>query len=144
VNAQVQEILDNATDIQRRYVRARLLHSDTAKAARSLGLHKSTPHKWANLDELEEAAALMLSDTIEAAKEKLESLVPVALEALERAAKGKGAQSVAAAKEILARTLGPVPTWVEGAGGGPLAIEYVNDWRAQIESDGTYTLALSA
>ena len=50
------------------------MHSDSAKAARALGIHRSTPRKWDNLDELEEAVDLLYADVIEATKMTLEDL----------------------------------------------------------------------
>jgi len=48
MDPRVQEILADATDIQRRYVTQRLTSRDPAKAARALGISRSTPHKWSN------------------------------------------------------------------------------------------------
>lgn len=129
MNQRVQEILSQATDAQRRYVRARLVHPDPAKAARSLGWHRTTPHKWANFDELEEAVTLMDAEIIDAAKEKLASLIPVALDALERAARGKGPQSVTAARAILNRAGLPAQSNLDVTSGGePIkAVIYIPD-----------------
>jgi hypothetical protein len=118
VDPRVEEILERATDIQRRYVRARFLHSSVAEAARAIGIHRSTPGKWANLDELEEAIKLIDIGVIAAAKEKLEGMIPAALDALERAAKGKGGTSVAAARAILDRAGLPAASSVDVTSGG--------------------------
>jgi len=125
MDSRVQDILDRATETQQRYIKARLVHPSPAQAAKALGLHRTTPHKWDNLDELEEAVALMLADTLEAAKAKLESLVPVALDALERAAKGRGQTSVTAARAILDRAGLPAQSQVDvTTGGEPVKVQF--------------------
>lgn len=129
MNERVQEILSQATDSQRRYVRARLTYPDPAKAARSLGWNRTTPHKWKNFEDLEEAVTLMDAEIIDAAKERLARLIPVALDALERAAKGKGAPSVTAAKAILDRTGLPAQSNLDVTSGGEAikALVYIPD-----------------
>jgi len=118
VHPRVEEILARANDIQRKYVQARFLHPNTAAAARAIGIHRSTPSKWPNLEELEEAVVLADISTIAAAKERLEEMIPAALDALERAAKSKGGTSVAAARAILDRAGLPAQSNVDVTSGG--------------------------
>ena len=118
MNPRVEEILARATDVQRKYVQARFLHPNSAAAARAIGLHRSTPSKWDNLAELEEAVTLADISTIAAAKERLEEMIPAALDALERAAKGRGGTSVAAARAILDRAGLPAMSQVDVTSGG--------------------------
>ena len=129
MNPRVEEILARATDVQRKYVQARFLHSNPADAARAIGLHRTTPHKWDNLAELEEAVTLADISTIAAAKERLEEMIPAALDALERAAKGRGGTSVAAARAILDRAGLPAQSNVDVTSGGePIrAVVYIPD-----------------
>ena len=118
MNPRVEEILARASDTQRRYVRARMAHPNPAAAARALGWNRTTPHKWSNFEELEEAVKLMDIDDIARARQRLVDLIPVALDALERAAKGRGATSVTAARAILDRTGLPAQTAVDVTSGG--------------------------
>ena len=118
MHPRVEEILARANDIQRKYVQARFLHPNTAAAARAIGIHRSTPSKWDNLEELEEAVTLADISTIAAAKERLEEMIPAALDALERAAKSKGGTSVAAARAILDRAGLPAQSSVDVTSGG--------------------------
>ena len=118
MHPRVEEILARANDIQRKYVQARFLHPNTAAAARAIGIHRSTPSKWDNLEELEEAVTLADISTIAAAKERLEEMIPAALDALERAAKSKGGTSVAAARAILDRAGLPAQSNVDVTSGG--------------------------
>ena len=53
---QFESILKNASSIQLCYIRARIAGAtDSAKAAKKLGVHRTTPHKWDNLEDLEQA-----------------------------------------------------------------------------------------
>ena len=103
MDSRVQEILADATDIQRRYVTQRLISRDPAKAARALGISRSTPHKWPNFQELEEAVGLLLLDAVEAARLALKDLALDAVQALGQALKDGGGPSVAAARAVFDR-----------------------------------------
>jgi len=113
MNERVQEILKNATDVQRRFVVQRLAPGciDAAKAARALKLNVSTPHKWPNLEELEEAVTLLQLEKVEAAAMVMQELALDAVDALKRALRGKS--SVSAAKAILDRAGLPAQTNVD-------------------------------
>lgn len=129
MDARVQEILKSATDIQRRYVVQRLAPDciDAAKAARALKLNVSTPHKWPNLEELEEAVTLLQLEKVEAAAMVMQELALDAVEALKKALKGKSA--VSAAKAILDRIGLPAQSAVDVTSGGePIkAVVYIPD-----------------
>lgn len=129
MDPRVAEILETATDIQRRYVKARLVHPDVAKAARSLGIARSTPHKWPNLVELEEAVTLLYNDVIEAAKMALEDLALEAVRALKTALGDGGTASVQAARAILDRIGLPAQSNVDVTSGGETirAVVYIPD-----------------
>jgi len=118
MNERVQEILKNATDIQRRFVVQRLAPDciDAAKAARALKLNVSTPHKWDNLDDLEEAVTLLQLEKVEAAAMVMQELALDAVDALKRALRGKSA--VSAAKAILDRIGLPAQSAVDITSGG--------------------------
>ena len=118
MNERVQEILKSATDIQRRFVVQRLAPDciDAAKAARALKLNVSTPHKWDNLEELEEAVTLLQLEKVEAAAMVMQGLALDAVDALRRALKGKSA--VSAAKAILDRIGLPAQSAVDITSGG--------------------------
>jgi len=118
MNERVQEILKSATDIQRRFVVQRLAPDciDAAKAARALKLNVSTPHKWDNLDDLEEAVTLLQLEKVEAAAMVMQELALDAVDALRRALKGKSA--VSAAKAILDRIGLPAQSAVDITSGG--------------------------
>ena len=118
MNERVQEILKSATDIQRRFVVQRLAPDciDAAKAARALKLNVSTPHKWDNLEELEEAVTLLQLEKVEAAAMVMQELALDAVDALRRALKGKSA--VSAAKAILDRIGLPAQSAVDITSGG--------------------------
>ena len=118
MNERVQEILKNATDVQRRFVAQRLAPGciDAAKAARALKLNVSTPHKWPNLEELEEAVTLLQLEKVEAAAMVMQELALDAVDALRRALRGKS--SVSAAKAILDRIGLPAQSAVDITSGG--------------------------
>ena len=118
MNERVQEILKNATDVQRRFVVQRLAPGciDAAKAARALKLNVSTPHKWPNLEELEEAVTLLQLEKVEAAAMVMQELALDAVDALKRALRGKS--SVSAAKAILDRIGLPAQSAVDITSGG--------------------------
>ena len=118
MDQQIIDILSNASDVQQQYVKARLTHDSVAKAALSLNLHRSTPHKWDNLDDLERAVALLQLDLMEATRIALENELLEAVAALARGIRGKGATSVAAAKAILDRAGFPAQTAVDVTSGG--------------------------
>lgn len=103
MDPRVQEILESATDIQQDYIRARLIHPNMARAAKSLGLNRSTPIKWDNLDEIEEAVAILRRDAVEAARLALQDLALEAVQTLKAVLQGKGGAAVRAADSILDR-----------------------------------------
>jgi hypothetical protein len=118
MDPRAQEILERATDIQRRYVVQRLdpQCTDIAKAARALKIHTSTPHHWDNLEELEEAVVLLQMDIVDAARLSLQELALDAVGALKRALNGRSA--VSAAKTILDRIGLPAQTNVDVTSNG--------------------------
>lgn len=129
MDQRVEEILAGATDSQRRYVRARLMHATIPKAARAIGLTRTAPHQWSNLDELEEAVALLYNDVIAAARVALEDLALDAAQALGKALHDGGGASVAAAKAILDRIGLPAMSQVDVTSGGESikAVVYIPD-----------------
>lgn len=125
MDPRVEKILAEATDIQRRYVHARLAYDNPAAAARFLGLHRTTPHKWENLPDLEEAVSILLLDAIEAARLGLQELAIEATRTLARALKGSGAPSVAAARAVFDRIGLPAQSQVDVTSGGePLKVQF--------------------
>lgn len=118
MDERVQEILDNATDIQHEYVIARLTHRDPAKAARALGLNRSTPHNWDNLPRLEEAVRLLRRDAIEAARMALQALAVDAVATLGGVMGGKSTAAINAANSILDRVGLPKQSDVKHSGTG--------------------------
>jgi len=130
VDQRVQEILDNATDIQRRYVRARLVQDNLAKAARAIGIHRTTPHHWQNLDDLEEAVALLYDDVIEATKMALEDLSLEAVATIGKVLKQRNDSSaVAAARAVWDRIGLPAMSNVDVTSKGQAikAVVYIPD-----------------
>ena len=128
MDPRVTEILEKATDSQRRYVRARLINDSIPKAARAIGLTRTAPHQWPNLDELEEAVGILYRDVIEAAKLALEDLALEAVQALGRAVRGKGGNSITAAKAILDRIAPYAAAYkLLGAGGGGYLVIFAKD-----------------
>lgn len=119
MDPRAQEIWDSATDIQKHYIKARLIHSDLSKATRALKLHRSTPYKWGNLDELEEAVDLLLADTVDATALALEG---ISLKAVEKISKvldhGSDSAVVNAAKAIWDRIGLPAMSHVDMTSGG--------------------------
>ena len=103
MDPRVIDILMEATDSQKTYVEARLIHDNMSRAAKAMGIHPSTPAKWRNLAELEEAVSLLRMDRLEATRMALESELLAAVKALSRGVRGKGAVSIAAARAILDR-----------------------------------------
>jgi len=125
MDPRVAEILDKATDIQQDYVVARLTHPDAAKAARAIGLNRSTPHLWGNLPELEEAVQILRKDAIEGARLALQGLALEAVQTLKGALGGKSSAAVNAANSILDRVGLPKQSTVELAGSDkPVRIQF--------------------
>jgi hypothetical protein len=119
VDPRVIEIFKNANDIQQSYVHARLLYDNNAQAAASLGIHRSTPTKWANIVELEEAISLLKLDKVNATQMAIQDSLLSAVWALRRAIEGKGSTaSVAAARAILDRGGFPAMSAVDVTSGG--------------------------
>jgi hypothetical protein len=124
VDPRAQEILDNATNIQQDYVVARLTHPNSSAAARALGLNRSSPHNWDNLEELEEAVAILRRDAVEAAQLVLAELMIKAVAALGEALKDKS-HRVAAARAILDRGGLPAQANVDVTSGGePIKVQF--------------------
>jgi len=118
LDQRVKEIMARIPSVQRRYVVARLTCDSSAAACRQIGISKSTPCHWDNMDELEEAIGLLYNDVIEAAKLALENLAIEAARALGKALKDGGGTSVAAAKAILDRIGLPAMSQVDMTSGG--------------------------
>ena len=117
MDPRAQEILGRATDVQYKYVIARMTHPTRSAAARSIGLNRSSPSHWDNLDELEEAVKLLRPDVIEAAKLALVELALDAVGALGDAL-GDKAYRVRAAQAILNRVGLPAQSAVDVTSGG--------------------------
>jgi hypothetical protein len=117
LDPKAKEILDRATDLQYKYVIARMTHPDAAKAARAIGLASRSPFNWDNLDELEEAVKLLRPDVIEVAKLALIELALDAVGAL-GGALGDKAHRVRAAQAILDRVGLPAASSVDVTSGG--------------------------
>jgi hypothetical protein len=118
VDPRVAEIFKDANEIQQRYIHARLIHETNLLACRSLGIHRSTPFKWSNQDELEEAITLLRLDKLEATRMALENELLEAVAALHRAIRDNGTHSVQAARAILDRAGFPAQSSVDVTSGG--------------------------
>jgi len=130
LDPRVIDILAAASDSQRRYVQARLIYSDVAKAARAIGLNRTTPHKWDNLPELEEAVVLLYNDVIEATKMALESLSFKAVASIAKVLENRDDNAaVAAARAVWDRIGLPGLSAMDVTSGGePLkAVVYIPD-----------------
>jgi len=103
VDPRVTEILGKVSSTQRMYVFKRLIYPDVAKAARAMGLHRSTPHNWPNLAELEEAVTLLSLEMVPAARNALESLALEAVQTLARGLVRSDAASIRAAEAVFNR-----------------------------------------
>ena len=117
MDPRAQEILDRASDIQYQYVIKRLTEPTLAHAARAIGLHRTTPTKWDNINELEEAVKLLRPDVLESAKQALEDLTLEAVKALGEAL-GDKSHRVRAAQAILDRVGLPAQSAVDVTSGG--------------------------
>jgi hypothetical protein len=135
MDQRVQEILDNATTIQKRYVIARLTHPNVSRAANAIGLHRASPYNWDNLEELEEAAALMMTDVVEATKAALAARSLNAVVNIERVLKSKNYPAVvSAAKAIWDRIGLPAQSAVDVTSGGePLKVQFT--WHDPTDTD---------
>lgn len=119
----VDDLLQDATIEQRKWVIARLSHNSDLRAAQAVGLHRNTVGSWPNKAKLDEAVMLLLTEPREAAlaiiQDALTEAARIKAEGL-KSKKEEVAQS--AASEILDRVLGK-PTQrqeVTGANGGPI------------------------
>ena len=118
MDPRVIEILSKASATQKSYVETRLLQDNPSKAAQAMGIHRSTPHKWDNFDELEEAVDLLRMDRLEATRMALESELLAAVEALSYEIRKHGTGAVAAARAILDRAGFPAQSAVDVTSGG--------------------------
>jgi antitoxin component of RelBE/YafQ-DinJ toxin-antitoxin module len=96
----------------------RLTEKNPSAAAKALGIHRATPHHWDNLDELEDAVQILLTDVIESGRLALENLALDAIATLGGALHGKSAVSIAAANSILDRMGLPKQSAVDVTSGG--------------------------
>lgn len=102
MNSRAKGILDQATTVQRRYVLELLLEGSPSAACKKIGIHRTTPYKWDNLPELDEAVDLILMDNIEAAQMALEGLIMEAIRALRGGLRHRST-AIGAANSILDR-----------------------------------------
>ena len=101
MDSKVIDILARATTKQRDYVRERLICPTQAKAAKAIGIHRTTPYNWPNLAELEEAVDLLKLDMVDATKQALEGPSLDAVEAIRKVLRsGSDSAVVAAAKAV--------------------------------------------
>ena len=112
MDPRAKEILDRATDIQYQYVIKRMTEPTPAHAARALGMHRTSPHNWDNLPELEEAVKLLRPDVIEVARSAIVNWALDAVEALGDALNDKS-HRVRAAQAILDRAGLPAMSQVD-------------------------------
>lgn len=131
MDPKVVDILAEASESQRAYVYARLIHNSVPSAARAAGIHRTTPHKWDNLPELEEAVTILKADMIEATKA---ALTGISLDAVKAVAdilrRGHGESAVVAAARAVWDRIGlPAMSAVDVTSGGePLrATVYIPD-----------------
>jgi hypothetical protein len=118
MDQRVQEILDNATDIQHEYVIARLTCPNSSRAAKAIGLHRASPYNWDNLEELEEAVRLLRRDAVEAARLALQGLALDAVATLGGVQGGTSTAAINAANSILDRVGLPKQNDVKHSGAG--------------------------
>ena len=71
MQANANEILDDATTVQVQWVMRRLTASTDKEASKAVGLHPTTPSRWENKADLDQAVALLLREPINAAVEML-------------------------------------------------------------------------
>jgi hypothetical protein len=103
VDDECRAILEAATDIQRRYVMARVLGArGIADAARQLHIHRSTPHQWDNLEDLERVVISVQIDQVDGARWALTNLSVEAVQALQKGL-GERSNRIPAANSILDR-----------------------------------------
>jgi len=103
VDQRVVDILERASSLQRLYVFKRLVYPSIPKTARAMGIHRTTPHHWSNIAELEEAVGLLSLEMVPAARNALESLAIDAVQALARGLVRSDAASIRAAEAVLDR-----------------------------------------
>lgn len=119
----VEELLADATPEQRKWVMARLLTTTDREAAEKVGLHRNTPGRWPNKDELDRAILLMLEEPMEQARRMLEAaLVEATQVKIDGLKSRKEELRQEVASEILDRVKGAVAQRIEhtGADGGPV------------------------
>jgi len=66
MNREIRELLEGATELQLRYVMARVEHRRHRDAFKALGMDKSTPAHWDNRAALDRAVRLILLGRLEA------------------------------------------------------------------------------
>jgi len=130
VNPRVVDILARANSVQRDYVRARLIYDSLPKAAKAIHIHRTTPHKWDNLGDLEEAIEFLKDDMIEATKLALEGLSLEAVASVARVLKNRDdSAAVAAARAVWDRIGLPGLSTIDVTSGGEMirAVVYIPD-----------------
>ena len=119
----VEELLAEATPEQRKWVMARLWTTTDREAAEKVGLHRNTPGRWPNKDELDRAILLMLEEPMEQARRMLEAALVEATQVKIGGLKSRNEQMrQEVASEIIDRVKGAVAQRIEhtGADGGPI------------------------
>ena len=131
------EMLKVLTAEQLRYVAARASRSKDQDALKDVGIHRSTLARWKQEAPIDEVVRLIAQDNVLVAREKLRRAAAEAVDVLLDDLDGRKHSKIRqdAAKDVLDRLGVKAPTQVELAGkdGGPLVVQYVNDWRGDGE-----------
>lgn len=130
-------LLSTLSDLQLRFVKARLGAQSDAEAAEEIGIAAGTVYNWPNKEAVRAAVQLARKDAVAVAAERLRRLSNVAVDVYVEALEGE--ESVGVARDVLDRVMGrPTQrTEVSGRGGGPIEykdVSYTDDQRAEIIS----------
>lgn len=66
MTAEIERLLQDATELQLRWIAARVRHRHMCDAAAALGMDRTTPNHWPNLDQLNAAVRLILLERVKA------------------------------------------------------------------------------
>lgn len=103
----INQLLENATPEQVKWVLARLVKKTDAEAAKEIGMHPSTVCRWPNKADLDKAVMLYLRQPIDAALNILrEAAVDAAVLKVEGLKSKKETIRQSVATEILDRNIG--------------------------------------
>jgi carbamoylphosphate synthase large subunit len=135
--ARFDELLKTFSPTQLDFIAVRMTAKNDKEAAETIGISPDVVYAWPDKQAVNEAVRLAKQNGVSVAREKLVRLASKAVDTIEAAMGDKKNPGLSAALAVLDRVGLPEVKRQEmsGAGGGPLVVEYINDWRGASEGE---------